>query len=101
MTNAPRSQESLAHGAFVTVICASVDPVPDVFLGGLASDPELGPGGGILLDNRKLGQHFSVEHLDHALVDLAPTVANARDVEQDRTMLPEWALLHVVDKANG
>jgi len=40
--------ESLAHGALVTVICALVDSLVGAApRGGLASDPELGPGGGI------------------------------------------------------
>lgn len=56
---------------------------------------------GEVLDNRELGQHLGVEHLDHALVDLAPAVADARNVEQDRTVLPERTLLDIVDEADG
>lgn len=54
-----------------------------------------------MLHDGKLGEHFSVEHLEHALVDLAPTVADPRDVEEDRRVLPERTLLDVVDEANG
>ena len=54
-----------------------------------------------MLDDGELGQHFGVKHLDHALVDLTPTVSNARNIEKDRTVLPEGTLLHVVDEANG
>ena len=56
---------------------------------------------GEVLDNRKLRQHLGVEHLDHALVDLAPAVADARNVEQDGTVLPERTLLDIVDEADG
>lgn len=56
---------------------------------------------GEVLDDRKLGQHFSVEHLDHALVDFAPAIADARDVEQDGAVLPEGACLDIVDEADG
>lgn len=54
-----------------------------------------------VLNDGKLGQDFGVEHFDHALVDLAPSVTDAGDVEQDGTVLPEGALLHIVDEADG
>jgi len=37
-----------------------------------------------MLDYWEFTQHFSVVHLQHALIDLSPTVFDARDVEQDR-----------------
>jgi hypothetical protein len=54
-----------------------------------------------VLDNWELGQNFGVEHLDHALVNLAPTISNTRDIKENGTVLPKWALLNVVDEANG
>lgn len=54
-----------------------------------------------MLHHWELGQDLSVEHLDHALVNLSPAVPDARDVEQDGRVLPERALLDVVDEADG
>jgi hypothetical protein len=34
-----------------------------------------------MLHNWKLAQHFRIVHLQHALVDLAPSVFDTRDVE--------------------
>ena len=53
-----------------------------------------------MLDDWEFAQHFSVVHLQHALVDLSPTIFDARDVEQDRRVLPEWSLLDVEDELN-
>lgn len=54
-----------------------------------------------MLHDGELAQHLGVEHLDHALVDLAPAVLDARHVEQDGAVFPEGALLDVVDEADG
>lgn len=54
-----------------------------------------------VLHDRELGQNLGVEHLDHALVDLAPAVLDPRHVVEDGAVLPEGALLHVVDEPDG
>lgn len=54
-----------------------------------------------MLHDGELGEDFGVEHLDHALVDLAPAVADAGDVEEDRAVFPEGPRLDVVDEADG
>lgn len=51
-----------------------------------------------VLHDRELAQDFRVVHLDHALVDLAPAVFDARDVEQDGRVFPERTLFDVVDE---
>lgn len=56
---------------------------------------------GKVLNNGELGENLCIEHLDHALVDLAPAVANARNVKENRAVLPEGACFDVVDEANG
>lgn len=54
-----------------------------------------------MLNHRELREDLRVEHLDHPLVDLAPTILDAGDIEQYRAVLPERSLLDVVDEANG
>ena len=54
-----------------------------------------------VLNDRELGQDFSYIHLDHTLVDLGPARSNARNVIKHRRVLPEGALLDIVDEANG
>jgi len=54
-----------------------------------------------VLDDWEFSKHFSVVHLQHALVDLSPAVFDPRDVEQDRRVLPERSLLDVEDELNG
>lgn len=56
---------------------------------------------GKVLHDREFGQDLGVEHLDHALVDLAPAVLDPRHVVEDRAVLPEGALLDVVDEPDG
>lgn len=56
---------------------------------------------GEVLHDRELGKDLGVEHLDHALVDLAPAVLDPRHVVEDRAVLPEGALLDVVDEPDG
>jgi len=51
-----------------------------------------------VLDDGELGEDLGVKHLDHALVDLAPAVADSRDVEENGAVLPEGAFLDVVDE---
>lgn len=54
-----------------------------------------------MLHNGELAKHLGVEHLDHALVDLAPAVLDAGDVKQDGAVFPKGTLLDVVDEADG
>lgn len=54
-----------------------------------------------MLHDGELGQDLGVEHLDHALVDLAPAVLDARHVIEDGTVFPEGPFLDVVDEADG
>lgn len=54
-----------------------------------------------MLDHREFPQHFSIVHLQHALVDLPPAVFDARDVKQNRRVLPEWTLLDIKDELDG
>jgi hypothetical protein len=56
---------------------------------------------GKMLDDWEFSQHFSIVHLQHALVYLSPAVFDARNVEQDRRMLPEWTLLDVKDELDS
>ena len=54
-----------------------------------------------MLNDGKLGQHLCIEHLDHALVNLAPPVPDPGDVKQDRRVLPKWTFFDVIDESNG
>lgn len=54
-----------------------------------------------MLHDGELGKDLSIEHLDHALVDLAPAVFDTRHVVEDRAVFPKWTLLNVVDESNG
>jgi hypothetical protein len=75
-----------------------------------------------VLHHRKFREYFGMVHLDHPLkvevrladprkmfllvaishlVDLRPSSRNTGDVEQHWTVLPEWALLDIVDESNG
>ena len=54
-----------------------------------------------MLDDWEFAKHFGVIHLQHALVDLAPAVFDARDVEKNRRVLPKWSLLDVEDELDG
>ena len=54
-----------------------------------------------MLHDGELCQDLGVVHFQHALVDLTPAGAHARDVVQHRRVLPEWAPFHVVDEADG
>lgn len=54
-----------------------------------------------MLDDGELGQHLRVEHLYHALVDLAPSIAYTRYVEENRAMFPERSFFDVIDEAYG
>jgi hypothetical protein len=56
---------------------------------------------GKMLDYWEFAQHFGVIHLQHAFVDLSPAVFDARDVEQDRRVLPERSLFDVEDELNS
>lgn len=56
---------------------------------------------GEVLHDGELGKDLGVEHLDHALVDLAPAVLDPGHVVEDRAVLPEGALLDVVDEPDG
>lgn len=56
---------------------------------------------GEVLDDWELAQYFSVVHLQHALVDLSPAILDARDVEEDRRVFPEWTLLDVKDELDS
>jgi hypothetical protein len=56
---------------------------------------------GKMLNHGELGKDLGVEHLDHAFVNLSPSVSDARYIKEDRTVLPEWTLLDVVDEADG
>jgi hypothetical protein len=53
---------------------------------------------GEMLHDRELAQHFCVVHLQHALVDLSPTIFDAGNVEEDGRVLPKWTSLDVVDE---
>ena len=53
-----------------------------------------------MLNYWKLRKDFGIEHFHHALIDLAPTVPDARNVEQHRRMFPEWTLFDIIDEAN-
>jgi len=70
-------------------------------LGGRIPVPRKERAKGEVLYYWELGEHFGIEHLYHAFVDLAPPVPDARDVEEDGTVFPEGALLDVVDEGNG
>lgn len=54
-----------------------------------------------VLDNREFGEHFSVIHFDHTLVDLGPASLDTRNIIQHLTVLPEWPFLHIVYEADG
>lgn len=54
-----------------------------------------------MLYDWELTQHFCIVHLQHALVDLPPAVFDARDVEQNRRVLPEWTLLDIKDELDS
>ena len=56
---------------------------------------------GKMLHDRELAQHFCVVHLQHALVDLSPTIFDAGNIEQDRRVLPERSLLDVENELDG
>lgn len=80
---------------------------------------------GEMLHHREFGQNLCVVHFDHSLdesslsdtsskrrkksveerlktyfVDLTPASLDSRDVIKHRAVLPEWALLHIVDEPN-
>jgi hypothetical protein len=59
------------------------------------------PPEGKMLDDWEFTKHFGVVHLEHALVDLPPAVFDARDVEQNRRVLPERALFDVKDELDS
>jgi hypothetical protein len=54
-----------------------------------------------MLDDWEFAQHFSIVHLQHALVDLSPTIFDAGNIEQDRRVLPERSLLDVENELDG
>jgi hypothetical protein len=54
-----------------------------------------------MLHNRELTQHFCIVHLQHTLVDLAPSVFDARDIEQYGRVFPERTFLDIKDELNG
>lgn len=54
-----------------------------------------------MLDDGELVEHLGIVHQNHALVDLAPAVLDSRDIVQNRAVLPEGALLDIVDKPDG
>ena len=54
-----------------------------------------------MLHDWELAQDFDVVHLQHALVDLAPSGSHAGDVVQHWRVFPEGALLDVVDESDG
>jgi hypothetical protein len=54
-----------------------------------------------MLHNWEFSQHFGIVHLQHALVDLAPSIFDARDVEQNGRVFPERTLLDIEDELNG
>jgi hypothetical protein len=54
-----------------------------------------------MLYDWELSQHLRIVHLQHALVDLSPSILNARDVEQYGRVFPEWTLLDIKDELNG
>lgn len=54
-----------------------------------------------VLNDRKLGQDFGYIHLDHTLIDLGPACSNARNVIKHWGVLPEGALLDIVNEADG
>ena len=56
---------------------------------------------GEMLNDWEFAKHFGVIHLQHALVDLAPAVFDARDVEKNRRVLPKWSLLDVEDELDS
>jgi len=56
---------------------------------------------GKMLDDWEFAKHFGVIHLQHALVDFSPAVLDARDVEQDRRVLPERSLLDVKNELDS
>ena len=56
---------------------------------------------GKMLDDGEFTKHFGVVHLEHALVDLSPAVFDARDVKQNRRVLPERALFDVKDELDS
>lgn len=46
-------------------------------------------------------QHLRIVHLQHTLVDLAPAIFDARDVEEYGRVFPEWSLLDIEDKLDS
>ena len=54
-----------------------------------------------MLYNREFGQDFGNVHLDHAFIDFGPASSNAGDVVEHGRMLPEGALLDIIDEADG
>lgn len=54
-----------------------------------------------MLYNRKLAQHFCVIHLQHALVDLAPTILDSRDIIEIWRMFKERPTLDVQDEGHS
>ena len=54
-----------------------------------------------MLHNRELAQHLRIIHLNHALIHLSPSTFDPGDIEKNRTMLPEWPGLDIVDEADG
>lgn len=56
---------------------------------------------GEVLHDRKFAQDLRIVHLQHALVDLSPSILDTRHVVQDGRVLPERSLLDVVNELYG
>lgn len=54
-----------------------------------------------MLYDGELGEHFSIIHFDHALVDLGPARSDPGYIKQHWTMFPEWTPFDIVNKADG
>lgn len=54
-----------------------------------------------MLHDWEFPKHFSIVHLQHALVDLSPAIFDARDVEEYWRVFPEWSFFDVENELDG